>query len=472
MKRDDMTKNSSDIKKSSDNIKKQISDSIKLYSLIETGEGVIAGFSGGADSSVLVEVLNELSATLGFSLVAVHVNHMLRNDEADRDEEFCRVFCEQRGINFQSYSVDVSAVSKTGGRSLEDSGRRERYRIFNEVGIEKFGSGRFKIAVAHNKNDLAETVLLNIARGSGLEGLKGIEFRRDNIIRPMLDIDRDTIEIYCAANEISYMVDSTNYDTSYTRNSMRHVAMAALQEASGNNVVDKIFEMSMLIRAENDYINIQAQEFLRCGRPFELDKFNALHIALKRRVLRLAILELKGDTIDIESVHIDDIIKLADKGATGKKVCLTNGLRAEVEYGKLKIYFDKDEEDFEVGGSLSCRILETKDISDKNILLNYDIESNVQYFDLDKFSKNSFMNALPDLVLRRREEGDIISPHKFSGTKKVKKYLIDKKIPVRKRNDIFLVAYGKEIIWICGYTVSSKYICTEKTKRVLAVEIN
>jgi tRNA(Ile)-lysidine synthase len=457
---------------SDDNIRKQIFDSIKLYGLIEEGDGVVVGFSGGADSSVLASVLNELSVQLEFNLVAVHINHMLRDEESNRDENFCREFCKKHRINFLSYKVDVSEVSKECGRSLEDSGRRERYRVFNEVGMDRFGAGNYKIAVAHNKNDLAETVLLNIIRGSGLEGLKGIDFIRGNIIRPMLGIERSEIEEYCRVNDIKYMIDSTNSDTTYTRNSIRHEAIAALEKAGRNNVVDKIFGMSMLIREDNDYLNLQAQKYLKSDEHFELYKFNALHSALKRRVLRLAILRLKGDMVDVESVHIDYVIKLATMGATGKKACLPNGLRAEIEYGKLMIYFDKVEGDCEVGGSLSCKVLDIEEVRDKDILFKYDIDSKVKYFDLDKFSERSPADDLPELKLRTREEGDIISPYKFSGTKKVKKYLIDKKVPVRKRNELLLVAYGKEIIWICGYTFSSKYICTEETKRVLEVEIN
>lgn len=235
---------------------------IREYDMLRQSDCVVAGVSGGADSVCMLLILSELSETMGFAVKAVHLNHMIRGAEADRDEEFVRSLCERKGIPLECFRRDIPAIAKEEGLSSEEAGRRIRYQLFEETAdAAKDEYERVRIAVAHNRDDLAETVLFNMARGSSLKGLTGIRPVRDNIIRPILFAGRAEIEEYLEEQKEDFCIDSTNLGDDYSRNKIRHVIIPALKELNAG-AVDHIFDMAMDATVIYDWIDERATKFL------------------------------------------------------------------------------------------------------------------------------------------------------------------------------------------------------------------
>lgn len=229
----------------------KILKTIKKYNLIENGDSIVVGVSGGPDSICLLHVLYCLRDELGIRIYAVHINHMLRGSEADMDQDYVRRFCSDKGIQLFERSVDVRAVSDAKGISLEEAGREARYQEFRTV-AEITGSG--KIAVAHNKNDQAETILMHIIRGTGLDGLKGMEYNRGGVIRPLLDISRSEIEYYCDQQGLSPRIDSSNLENIYTRNKIRLDLIPYINKLLDIDISNSLIRMASLIKDDSIYI--------------------------------------------------------------------------------------------------------------------------------------------------------------------------------------------------------------------------
>lgn len=467
-------------------IEKILAD-IKDKSLINKGDLIIVGFSGGPDSVCLLHVLKSIEEIIDIKLVAVHVNHMLRGQDSFEDEKYAKEFCEKLNIKLKIERVDLKNIAKKKRLSIEEAGREERYKIF-EKAAKNFDAD--KIAVAHNKNDQAETILMNIIRGTGLAGLKGIEFKRGKIIRPILNIERLEIEEYCNKNNLEPRIDKSNLETIYTRNKIRLDLIPYISKLFDIDIISKLTKMSEIIKNENDFIEYYTEKLYnktlvkkREGEVvLNLKTFNTYHKGARGRILRKTIKEVIGFIKGIESVHIDDIIKLALDGRVGAEIHLPHKIRAKRSYETLKVYKFKT--------SLQIKFYKTKLnipgdtlIRDENFILRaniienleniiYDINSDqykrnhgiltTQYFDYDKLGRG--------INIRKRESGDLIKPLNSNGTKKIKKYFIDEKIPIDIRDRIPLVSKGKEIVWIVGYVISDKYKITKSTKRVLKLE--
>ena len=203
----------------------KVRDTLIKYSMLENTDEIIVGFSGGADSTCLLYILNLLKDEFDFKIHAAHVNHSLRGNESERDEKFVRDFCEKNSIKLSVLKVDIFKMSKIEGKSLEECGREVRYNFFNSLCANKS-----KIATAHNLNDCEETMFFNLTRGSGLKGLCSIPAVRENIIRPLIRCSRDEIENFCKENSIQYVTDSSNLSDDYTRNKIRHNIIPILKD--------------------------------------------------------------------------------------------------------------------------------------------------------------------------------------------------------------------------------------------------
>ena len=204
---------------------------LKKYNMLEKGGTVVVGLSGGADSVCLTHALWSIKDELDLTLVAAHVNHGIRGGEAQRDEDFCKAFCEKYGIEFKVLKADIPALSQQQGLGEEECGRKVRYEFFSSLAGENG-----KIATAHNLNDNAETLLFNLTRGTALKGAGGIPPVRDNIIRPLILTPREEIERYCADNSLSFITDSTNLKNEYTRNKIRNIIIPQLKEINSDAV--------------------------------------------------------------------------------------------------------------------------------------------------------------------------------------------------------------------------------------------
>ena len=325
------------------NTLKKVYEYIQKNKLIKESEHIIVGLSGGADSVCLLHILHSLSNRLKIKLTAIHINHMLRGQEAKRDENFAINFCKELGIEIITKRIDVLKIAKEEKISEEEAGRNARYSTFYEY---KKILGADKIATAHNKNDNAETVIMNIIRGSGLSGLKGIDAKRNDIIRPILDLERKEIVNYCNACNLGFVTDSTNRETKYTRNKIRLKLIKEIDDMFNVNITRKINQMSMLVREDNDYIEGMASEaFLRSREDekdkeicLNIEKLKMFHNAIRKRVLRKAIGQIKNDINSIENKHIESICNLLEGEKTGQEVELPKKIRAYRDYNILRIY--------------------------------------------------------------------------------------------------------------------------------------
>ena len=324
-------------------LKEEVLKTIETYNLIEMNDKIVIGVSGGPDSICLLHVLYALKEKLGIEIVVAHVNHMLR-DVADLETEYVQNFCKKLGIECYVKKADILEISKTQKKGTEEVGRQVRYDFFDEV-AKKTNSN--KIATAHNSNDRAETVILNILRGSGLSGLKGIEPIRDNkYIRPLINTDRQDIENYCNDNKLEPKYDKTNNENIYTRNKVRNTVIPYIKKEFNPNIIKTINRLSSLATEENEYLQaITKQEFKNLliekteNIILDLHKFNSLNLVIKRRLILYTINEVLHTTNGIEKVNIDDIIKLCKNNIGNKYLMPIKEIKVYVKKGK--IYFIK-----------------------------------------------------------------------------------------------------------------------------------
>ena len=328
------------------NILEKIKDTIKRHNMIEAGDGVVVGLSGGPDSVCLFHSLCSLKKELEIGdITAVHINHGLRGAESDGDEESARALAESLGADFISFKYDVNKIAAETGEGTEEAGRRLRYGAFEDVRRRK---GAARIAVAHNRNDQAETVMMRIMRGTGLKGLAGIDFIRADgvVIRPVLDLSRDEIELYCEENGLHPRIDSTNKEAIYTRNKIRLELLPMMREKFNPNVVDALVRLSAQAREDEDFIMSEALEYADSAVPraharwdqaessLMLDGFTELHSAVAKRVIMLCA-SRAGMEQNMSAVNLGSALRLAEDGAEGKETDLADGFYARVSYGKL-----------------------------------------------------------------------------------------------------------------------------------------
>ena len=303
-------------------------ETINKNNLIENGDSIVVGVSGGPDSITLLDILIKLQKQIKFNIVVAHINHMIRAD-ADDDQKYVEDYCKKSNIPFYVRREKVEILAKNQKIGTEEAGRNLRYEFFNEV-LQKTKSN--KIATAHTKNDNVETVLMNIIRGSGTKGLTGIEVIRDNkYIRPLLEINRTEIEEYCEKNNLAPRIDSTNMENIYTRNKIRNLLIPYIQKEFNPNIIEAVDKLSNILKEENKYFEtitkkVYAETLIQETKNeiiLDLKKFNALEIVIKNRIVLYTINRLFGSSSGIEKIHLQDIIKLCNNNI-GNKYLIPN----------------------------------------------------------------------------------------------------------------------------------------------------
>jgi len=335
-------------------MKQKILKTIKKYNLIENGDRLVIGVSGGPDSICLLHVLNELKKELNFKIYVAHINHMIR-EEADSETEYVKEFCENLGIECYIKRIDVVKIANNLKRGTEETGRKIRYEFFDEI-LQKTTSN--KVATAHNNNDKVETILMNILRGSGTSGLKGIEAIRDKkYIRPLIETSREDIEEYCRVNKLNPKIDKSNNENIYTRNKVRNVVIPYIKQEFNPNILKTINRLSEVATEESEYLNkitsetfnkicIKIEDYLNSEMhtshstphtsiTLDLKQFNNLELVIKRRLILYTINELLGTTEGIEKINIDDIIKLCNNNIGNKYLMPIKNLKILVKKGKI-----------------------------------------------------------------------------------------------------------------------------------------
>ena len=419
--------------------------------MLSPGDKVLVAFSGGADSSVLLDVLVRLSKELGISVSAAHLNHMLRGDDAMKDEEFARKKCSEYGIEFACERADVSGFAKQTGQSVELAARNIRYDFLRRA-KEKFGAD--KIATAHNANDNLETILFNISRGSGIDGICGIPPVRDDIIRPIIEITRTEIEEYAKEQKLQFCTDKTNDETIYSRNKLRHEAMPVLSEINPA-AVENACRMSRLLRDDAEFLKAFAEnaanEVSVSETACKREKLSALHDAMFGRVCEIfAKKALQREDYTLEYKHISDIRKLSEGGTPSGELHLPAGLLVRCEYDK--IVFEKKEN----GEELLPQKLEIG----KNIYGGYviSLKKAVKPGKINN-SVNTFFvlydRISGDLFVRPRNTGDSIRLKKRP-EKSIKKLFVDEKVPKQDREGIPIIADCEKVIAVSGFGVDER----------------
>lgn len=427
--------------------KEKVDKTIQKYKLIEENDHILIGLSGGKDSIFLLHMVLGLKEKYKIKISIGHFNHKTRKDLSDRDENFCINLAKDLGLDFYSDSYSMEDYAREKKISDEEAGRILRREFFkNTMEISKAN----KLALGHNWDDQVETVLMRIIRGTGIDGLEGIEYKSDYIIRPILDIKRSSIDKYIKEEEISYVEDHTNFENIYQRNKIRNLLIPYLESNYNPKIKNSISKLSKSSAEDKNYLAREAKKAYsktlakKDGKKIYLDNkiLQALDPAISTRVIRYVFEDLNGQIKNISYDNIKSILSLSKK-ESGKEIDNIADLRIYRSYDYL--VFDK------YNKSQDSDYYKILDLG-----INYVYEDSM--LQVDEVSKKVDDGALyipksiieDKLVLRSREPGDRIKLKNLNGRKKIKDILIDDKVPRSKRQEIILLADDKEIYWIIG----------------------
>lgn len=426
---------------------RSVKKTIEEYSLIKEGDTVIAALSGGADSVAMTAVLSVLSQEMGFRVVAAHLNHMIRGDEALRDEEFAKKISNELGIEFRLRRRNIPKLSE--GKNCEETGREERYKFFGELSAEYKNA---KIAVAHNLNDLAETVIMRLARGTSAFGLSGIKIQNGNIIRPLLYMRRDDIEAFLARVGVSFMTDSTNLLDEYTRNKIRHSVMPTLEKINPNasEAVSRTAKKAALVTdfieksVKNDYGDITDK--------INLERFLPLHRAQQEYIVSQC--AYKVGVKEISDGKIAEVIDLCGK-ESGKKILLSGRAFAQKIYGQICFLKAESAVGYKIKLHMGNNYI-------KEAGYTVTVEESKKGLDLGKVKLPLY--AMP------AAEGDAFTPVGMNGEKKISRLYIDAKLPVTERRAYPIIWDEEKIVFAMGR--ASKLAASDAaTEKAITIKI-
>ena len=440
-----------------DNLLHTVKATVKKHGMFAQGESIVVGVSGGADSVALLHVLLQLREEWNLSLIVAHVNHGLRGEESDRDQAFVEELCKQWNVPCCVEKADISALSRAAGKGIEEFARGFRYAFFQQTADDPI---RGKIATAHTADDNAETVLLNLTRGTGVTGLAGIP-PTGRVIRPLIECSRQMVEAYCARHQIPYVTDSTNLQDDYRRNRIRHHVIPLLKEQNPS-FLDGVTRMTDANRRDSEFLMQLGNDLLEQSRRekgYDLEPLRqAQDVPLTYGVKAL----LRRDGLEESAYHIEKIKSLIHKGYGS---CSLSGVReAQVSGGILRIADPHEKSgDFSyaigkksgvyhlVGKSVTVTVTDVKNV-----------HNSVTYNALDCDTIGT------QLVFRNRREGDAIT---LPGRprKSLKKLLNELKIPVWERSRLLILADENGVLWVEGVGCDLRAMPTKQTQRVLTI---
>lgn len=480
-------------------IRKKVLDYVQRCHMLEDGDYVVAGVSGGADSVCLLFLLCELRKEIPITLHVVHINHMIRED-AGADAAYVAELCEKFNIPFTLAECDVEALAKQQRISTEEAGRNARYEMFYRTLALHRGSRSGKIAIAHNKNDCCETFLFHLFRGSSLKGLSGIRPVRNEIIRPLLCLERYEIEEFLDKNGIKYCIDSTNLEDNYTRNKIRHHILEPAEHEINSAAVSHIYGACTKIEEAYSLIDdMTVSAYAVCvspvrkGNAFGLriagEYFTGLHPTLQGYVVMRVLENVAEGRKDLAAVHIEQVKRLFG-GQCGRKIDLPGRICAQRDYTGVFVFraceaktVQNQMPEYTVSSADRERLLRGERVevclNNEEILVlgvkkmdageiwkNIPQKKYTKWLDYDKI-KNS-------IVIRTRKEGDYLTIDMPDGKirkKTLKSYFIDNKVPKEERGALFLVTEGSHVLWIAGGRISSFYKAESSTERILELSL-
>lgn len=447
--------------------------------MIQKGDKLVVGVSGGADSICLLFVLMELQKKLAFEMVVVHVNHGLRGESADADEAYVRKVCKEQGITCEVYRENVDLIAKERKQSTEEAGRDVRREAFGHT-MEKHGGT--KIALAHHMNDSVETFFMNLARGTGIQGMGGIRPIAGVYIRPLLCLERREIEEFLREKNIPYCTDSTNEEDDYTRNRLRNHVIPYLEKEVNARTVAHIGETMSRLQELQIFLQEQTEIYYKqCVKQHEKgyilleNSFFEAPASLRPFIIKRVLVQICQKEKDIQEIHMQKILELFQK-QVGRQIDLPYAMQGKRIYEGVYIYkkevtdidpmnvqvsFAKENrQEIEWGNiKVICRLLENAS-TDKIYMEKID----TMRFDYDIITHG--------VCIRTRQPGDYITIHPDGRRQKLKSFFINEKIPQEKRDKILLVADGDHILWVVGYRTNCVYQVGKYTKRVLEIQMD
>lgn len=470
---------------------------LQTLGVLRRGGKVVVGVSGGPDSLALLHLFMRAGGSLGIQPYAVHINHQIRGEDADADARFVAEVAARWGIPCYVEQVDVPALAAECKLSLEEAARQARYTV---LARQAAALGAPAIAVGHNADDQAETVLMHLLRGAGLAGLRGMlpvtnlgEYHLLEplktplwLIRPLLNIPRAAIEAYCAEWGLTPRFDRSNLDTTYFRNRLRHEVLPLLQRINPN-IRAMLTRTAAVLAADYEVLQAQADAaWERITREadethicFDLQGWRALPLALQRATVRRATWRLRPHLRDVSYQHVEDAVRVAQHSETGAQATLPAGLVLRVDYDALII--------MPIGGlppPPDWPLLVPGSVLHLGGIGEYPLPESVWRFTLQEYtgprSGPTWERLLADpwaaplaadalnapLMLRTRRPGDRFRPSGAGGTQKVSTFMINEKIPALWRDRLPLLVAGEEIVWVCGWRVDERFVVREETHRV------
>jgi len=452
---------------------------VRKYSMLNDGDSVLIGLSGGPDSVCLSVILDKLRDNFNISLHAVYVNHGLRPEESRVEEAFCQELCKRLDMNFHTKAVDVQQYAEEKSLGIQEAARELRYQVFEDIGNEIKAD---RIALGHTADDQAETVLMRLMRGSGRSGLSGIPPKRGMIIRPLIEVRRDDIEDFLAGviHELPlhsgspYVIDSSNLKEAYMRNWVRMNLMKEIKKKNPS-FVHEICRTADIFREEEEYLELIVTKTLMrmISRKSDLSielfitPLQILEKSVLRRVLRRAIKETRG-LRGIGYEHVENIISLIKNGKAGDRIILPDNIRVVREYALLKITLEKPsligEYELQVPGETEVREI------GKSIMASH-IERQGEVIENRNQAMLDADRVVSPLRIRHRTEGDFFYPLGFGKRKKLQDFFVDEKVPRDKRDSVPVVLSGNDIIWVAGYRADDRFRVTDKTEKILKLVI-
>ncbi len=453
---------------------KRFKDNISKFALIEMNDSILVALSGGPDSVCLLMLLNNIKKQYRLKLFPIYINHMIRPEAAKKEIKFCRQLCKTLNLHLTIQVVNIPEIAKLEKISLEDAGRRFRYKIFSEILSEEKID---KIALGHHADDNAETVLFRIFRGTGIKGLRGIPAKRGKIIRPLISFRKSDIFDFLKKNKLSFCKDQSNKSSEFTRNYIRNELLPEIRKRINPEVVSALINLSETAAEEDEYLaSLTEKEIKRClsitpGRKFEinLNKFNSLPGWQKKRVIRFCLRELSDRKSFPDRQTVERILDLIISPKSS--ISLPYKQRAELSQQSLFLFSDR-----KIEFNLELIINKRSQLKELDIWLK---ASQIKYLpnksSFKRMSREVFLDynkVIFPLLIRNSKPGDKFKPLGSSGNRKLSDYLIDKKLPRALRNEILLVCDLKGIIWLSGFEIANRVKIDKLTKKVLKIEFD
>ncbi len=440
--------------------------------LITPSDKIVVAVSGGVDSIVLLDVLNELKDQLKLELIVAHFNHKLRGAESDEDEEFVKSFASKLGLECYVRSENTREYCKTRKISIQEGARELRYNFFETLRLLK---GFDKIATAHNANDNAETVLLNLFRGSGVNGLAGIQVKRGNIIRPLLFATRDEIEEYANEKGLTYRIDSSNFKTSYRRNYIRLKLLPLISENINPGIIETLNRTAQIFSELSEFIRHEVSKITKFitveetpGKVFvDIQRLKSYLYFIQESVIISVVESFFGERIDFARVL--SILNLVDS-TPGSAVMISGDLfvyrdrqhlvfmqKPEFVESEIFVYVHPGERYETEHFVFSSEFVKKEEVQFSN-------NSQVEYIDAELIAD--------ELILRNWQPGDWFVPLGMKGRKKISDFLIDLKIPIYEKRKVLVLESEGKIVWVCGLRLDERFKITDSTNKILKVEFH